>query len=169
MENKHLEDSPSSNRWNRFKRQVVSYISRAHEVIGSFFFQGKIATNANYPDMLELYAAAPQMAHLQAKHFLSTRWCPSTMGLAVREFTKQIDWAGRTNPLVPSLPRYNTIGFFLLDQVFLPKCRSLLKLRAGINNFVASVTPQILENTWRDIEYRLDILRATNSAHIEKY
>jgi hypothetical protein len=27
----------------------------------------------------------------------------------------------------------------------------------------------MLENTWCEIEYRLDILRATNGAHIEMY
>jgi hypothetical protein len=27
----------------------------------------------------------------------------------------------------------------------------------------------MLENTWREIQYRLDILRATNGAHIEVY
>jgi hypothetical protein len=32
---------------------------------------------------------------------------------------------------------------------------------------IETVTPQMLENTWRDIEYRLDILRATKGAHIE--
>jgi hypothetical protein len=30
MENKRLEDSPSSNSWNSFKRQVVSCIRKAH-------------------------------------------------------------------------------------------------------------------------------------------
>jgi hypothetical protein len=32
-----------------------------------------------------------------------------------------------------------------------------------------NVTPRMLENTWREIENRLDILRATNGAHIERY
>jgi hypothetical protein len=36
--------------------------------------------------------------------------------------------------------------------------------------FVAAierVTQQMLENTWREIEYGLDILRATKGAHVE--
>jgi hypothetical protein len=32
---------------------------------------------------------------------------------------------------------------------------------------IETVTPQMLENTWREIEYRLDILHATKGAHIE--
>jgi hypothetical protein len=85
-----------------------------------------------------------------------------------------MDWAGRTNPLAPLLPRYNPIGFFFFwgyvkDQVFRTKVGSVVKLSARINNAVASVTPQMLENTWCEIEYRLYILLATNSAHIETY
>jgi hypothetical protein len=36
-------------------------------------------------------------------------------------------------------------------------------------NFAAieTVTQKSLENTWRKIEYRLDILRATTGAHVE--
>jgi hypothetical protein len=32
---------------------------------------------------------------------------------------------------------------------------------------IETVTPQMLENTCREIEYRLDILRAMNGAHVE--
>jgi hypothetical protein len=32
---------------------------------------------------------------------------------------------------------------------------------------IETVTPQMLENTCREIEYRLDILRATKGAHVE--
>jgi hypothetical protein len=45
----------------------------------------------------------------------------------------------------------------------------MVKLRAGINIVVASMTPRMLENTWREIEYRLGILRATNGADIEMF
>jgi hypothetical protein len=84
-----------------------------------------------------------------------------------------MDWAGRINHLAPSLPRYYSTGFFLLGLCKGPgipfKFGSVVELRARINNAVASVTPQMLENTWRAIQYRLDILRATNDAHIEVY
>jgi hypothetical protein len=32
---------------------------------------------------------------------------------------------------------------------------------------IERVTPQMLENTWRKIEYRLDILSAMKGAHIK--
>jgi hypothetical protein len=32
---------------------------------------------------------------------------------------------------------------------------------------IETVTLQMLENTWREIEYRLDVLRAMKGAHVE--
>jgi len=32
-----------------------------------------------------------------------------------------------------------------------------------------TITEDMLENTWREIDYRLDVLRATNGAHVEVY
>jgi hypothetical protein len=40
-----------------------------------------------------------------------------------------------------------------------------LKLRIVAST--ETVTPQMLENTWRETEYRLDILRTTKVAHVE--
>ena len=34
---------------------------------------------------------------------------------------------------------------------------------------VAGLTEDMLENTWREIDYRLDVLRATKGAHVEVY
>jgi hypothetical protein len=44
---------------------------------------------------------------------------------------------------------------------------SLDELKLRIVSAIETVTPQMLENTWREIEYRLDILLATKGAHIE--
>lgn len=63
MKNKHLEDSPSSDGCNSFKRQVVSCIRRAREVIGPFV-QENTVNGVNYLDMLELsvsYTSFPQV------------------------------------------------------------------------------------------------------------
>jgi hypothetical protein len=81
-----------------------------------------------------------------------------------------MDWGGQNNHLAPSLPQYNPIGIFFLwiyikDQAFHPKVDSVVELRTRINNPVASMTPQMLKNTWCAIMYHLDILLA----HIEMY
>jgi hypothetical protein len=76
MENKHLEDSPSS---DSFKRQVVSCIRRVQEVIGPFFLYEKTMNSTDYLDMLELFAV-PQMAHIQANVFFQQDGAPPHWG-----------------------------------------------------------------------------------------
>jgi hypothetical protein len=44
---------------------------------------------------------------------------------------------------------------------------SLDELKVKIVAAIGTVTLQMLENTWREIEYRLDILRAMKGEHIE--
>jgi hypothetical protein len=104
---KYERDSPKLNVWCTFPR---------HEVSGPFFFQGKTIHITNYRDMLELLAV-PQMAHLGANVFFQQDGAAPHWGLTVRQTMNKtfpnIEWAGRTNPLAPSLPRYNRIGWFL--------------------------------------------------------
>jgi hypothetical protein len=42
-------------------------------------------------------------------------------------------------------------------------------LRQRIIEAVELITPHTLINTWQELEYRLDICRATTGAHIEMY
>jgi hypothetical protein len=42
-------------------------------------------------------------------------------------------------------------------------------LRQRIIEEAELITPQMLINTWQELEYRLDICRATTGAHIEVY
>jgi len=42
-------------------------------------------------------------------------------------------------------------------------------LKARITDTCATITEDMLENTWREIDYRLDVLRATKRAHVEVY
>jgi hypothetical protein len=44
---------------------------------------------------------------------------------------------------------------------------SLDELKLRIVAVIETVTPQMLENTWREIEYLLDILRGTKGVHVE--
>jgi hypothetical protein len=44
---------------------------------------------------------------------------------------------------------------------------SLEDLKLRIIAAIETGTPQMLENTWKETEYRLDNLRATIGAHIE--
>ena len=42
-------------------------------------------------------------------------------------------------------------------------------LKQRISNAIATIDEAMLQRTWQKIEYRLDVLRATNGAHIEVY
>ena len=42
-------------------------------------------------------------------------------------------------------------------------------LKARITEGFATITEDMLENTWREIDYRLDVLRATKGAHVAVY
>ena len=65
------------------------------------------------------------------------------------------------------------IDFFLWryvkDIVFSTPVPDITNLRSIITDVFATVTEDMLENTWREIDYRLDVLRATKGAHVEVY
>ena len=49
------------------------------------------------------------------------------------------------------------------------KFRDLADLRQRIIEAVELMTPHMLIDTWQELEYRLDICRATTDTHIEVY
>ena len=59
-------------------------------------------------------------------------------------------------------------GYFK-DKVFSKPVPDITNLEASITEAFATITEDILENTWREIDYRLDVLRATKGAHVEVY
>ena len=68
--------------------------------------------------------------------------------------------------------RDGPIGFFpvgLKDIVYPTKVRYVSDLQQQIIEALDTVTVDMLARTWLEIEYRLDILRATDSAHVEVY
>ena len=44
----------------------------------------------------------------------------------------------------------------------------ITNLKARITDAFATITEDMLENTWRETDYRLDVLRATKAAHVKK-
>jgi hypothetical protein len=54
-----------------------------------------------------------------------------------------------------------------MHVVYSRKVRDLADLRQRITEAVELITPHVLINTWQELEYRLDICRATTGAHIE--
>jgi hypothetical protein len=56
---------------------------------------------------------------------------------------------------------------YVKDVVYKTPVTSLDELKLRIVAAIETVTPQMLENTWRETEYHLDILCATKGAHVE--
>jgi len=84
-------------------------------------------------------------------------------------------WIGRDGPTTwpPRSPDIIPLDFFLRryvkDKVFSAPVPDITNLKARITDAFATITEDMLENTWREIGYRLDVLRATKGAHVEVY
>jgi hypothetical protein len=58
---------------------------------------------------------------------------------------------------------------FVEDIVYDEKVQNVNELRDRIVRAAECVTNEVLASKWRQTEYRLDVCRATNGAHIELY
>ena len=80
-------------------------------------------------------------------------------------------WIGRDGPTPTTIARYHPLDFFLWgyvkDKVFSTPVPDITNLKARKTDAFATVTEDMLENTWTEIDYRLDVLRVTKGAHIE--
>ena len=79
------------------------------------------------------------------------------------------------NPIAwpPRSPDITPLDFFLWgyvkDVVYRTKVKDISDLKERITAAVEAIDEEMLKRTWTEIEYRLDILRATNGAYIEIY
>jgi len=82
-------------------------------------------------------------------------------------------WIGRDGPTPwpPRSPDITPFGFCLWgcvkDKVFSTPIPDITNLKARITDAFATITEDMLENTWREIDYGLDVLRATKGAYVE--
>ena len=58
---------------------------------------------------------------------------------------------------------------YIKDVVYHTKVKSKNDLKERINAAVETIDEEMLKRTWTEIEYYLDVLHATNGAHIEIY
>ena len=58
---------------------------------------------------------------------------------------------------------------YVKDKVFSTPVPDITNLKSRITDAFATITEDMLENTWREIDYGLDVLRATKGAHVEVY
>ena len=58
---------------------------------------------------------------------------------------------------------------YVKDKVFSTPVPDITNLKARITDDFATITEYTLENMWREIDYRLAVLRTTKAAHVEVY
>ena len=145
------------------------------EVLRPFFFAEKTVNGITYLDLLK-NVVFPQIRHQHPYLLFQQDGAPAHWHLEVRntldeEFPQR--WIGRGGPIPwpPRSPDITPLDFFLWgyvkDKVYSNKVTNMEQLHERIRAAIETVTPQLLQATWREIEYRLDILRATRGAHIE--
>ena len=97
-----------------------------------------------------------------------TRWCTSTLeGSHVSQFLDAAfpnRWTGRDGPTPwpPRSPDITPLDFFLWgyvkDKVFSKPVPDITNFKARITDAFATITEDVLENTWRENDYRFDVL-----------
>jgi len=87
--------------------------------------------------------------------------------------SKQVDWERWSDSLATTIAGYHPLNFFLWryvkDKVFSTPVPDIINLKARITDTFATITEDMLENTWREIGYRLDVPHATKEAYVEVY
>lgn len=169
-ENPHVvreleRDSPKINVWCGLTHETV---------IGPFFFVENTINGNVYLDMLQNYAI-PQIPQ---GYVFQQDGAPPHYALHVTDHLNECfpqRWIGRGGPTAwpPRSPDLTPLDFFfwgyIKDIVYKTVVADLEDLRRRIVAACATVTPEMLRNTWQELEYRLDICRATRGAHIEVY
>ena len=82
---------------------------------------------------------------------------------------------GRGGPILwpPRSPDLSPLDFFLggyiKNVVYAETVRNIQHLQDRITSATETVTRDMIQKTWQEVEFRLDVSRATNGAHIEMY
>ena len=167
----YMEPNPCSSR-----RHSV-YCHDVREVQGEHKFLPRLQTFITRKLRgIQIYFFLP-LLKLVSKIFLQDG-APPHWGSHVRRFldaTLPKRWIGRDGPTPwpPRTPDITPLDLFLWGyvkgKVFSTPVPDITNLKAKITDALATVTEDMLENTWREIDYRLDVLRATTAAHVEVY
>jgi len=82
-------------------------------------------------------------------------------------------WIGRGGPIPWPLRSLDlsSLDFFLWGYikniVYAEKIRNIQYLQERITSVIETVTRDMIQKMWQEIEFRLDVSRATNVAHID--
>jgi hypothetical protein len=143
-------------------------------VVGPFFFAEQTVTSHSYLDMLQLYEV-PQLEQQGAEVIFQHNGAPPHYSVTVREFldvTFPQRWIGRGGwlPWPPRSPDLTPLDFYFwgyIKQCVYSVCiNNIDHLKTRITEAVHSVTPDVLHRVWKELEYRLNMCKATNRSQI---
>jgi len=84
-----------------------------------------------------------------------------------------VDWEKWSDTLATTIAGYHPLDFLLWgyvkDKDFSTPVPDIRNLKARITDAFVTITEHMLENTWRETDYRFDVLRATKGARVEVY
>lgn len=162
----HIRGSPKVNVWCALMH---------NKVIGPFFFAENTITGISYCDMIQEYLL-PQVEEMQPAILFQQDGAPPHWSNDVRQLLDTHfpgRWIGRGGPITwpPRSPDITPLDFFLWgyvkDRVYQTPVQDLVTLRERIVEAIQAVDVDMLQRVWMEMEYRLDILRATKGAHVE--
>ncbi|GBM06678.1 hypothetical protein AVEN_190892-1 [Araneus ventricosus] len=129
-------------------------------------------TSNIYLDMLQLYAVPqfPEGVIFQqdgalthygniAREFLDTTFPQRWIGRGA-----VMAWAQRSPDITPL--DFNLWGYEK-QHVYSERINDINHLKQRITNVIHSVTPDVLNRVWEELDYRLDVCSAANEAYIE--
>ncbi|PNF32015.1 hypothetical protein B7P43_G06576 [Cryptotermes secundus] len=161
----------------RHSPKVNVWCALMHDrVIGPFFFAEQTVTSVIYLDMLQ-NLAFPQIEALQPEITFQKDAPPHWSTIFGDALEKHFPgrWIGRGSQISwpPRSPDITPLDFFLWgyvkDIVYKTQVRDTDQLKTRLRDAITTVDVGMLSRTWQEIEYRLDILRATNGAHVQLY
>ncbi|PNF27356.1 hypothetical protein B7P43_G02428, partial [Cryptotermes secundus] len=129
-----------------------------------FSFQEQTINMNTYLDM-------PQLCEVSQIEHLQPHMVPEQDG-APPHWAR---WIDRDGPMSwpPRSPDTTPLDCFLWgytkSSVFRRPVNGLDDLKTRIRNAISATPADMLYRTWQELEYRLDVLRATKGAHIEVY
>ncbi|GBM15819.1 hypothetical protein AVEN_262966-1 [Araneus ventricosus] len=148
---------------------------------GPFSFSERSVTSNVYRDIIEVWLM-PQLHSVSTDYIFQQDGAPPHWSTEVRSFLNQHLpklWIGRSGDVDDVFcswplrsPDLTPCDFFLWgyvkDRVYVPPMpKTIEELKVCICNALASVTEQMLQNVWREMDYRLYVVRVTKGSHIE--
>ena len=173
--------------WGREKPKEIRQVERAspkvnvwcglmvNKIIGPFFLEDKNVNQQNFLQMLQS-KIVPELQERQPRVLFQLDGAPPHWGLRVRkalddEFPNR--WIGRDGPTPwpARSPDITPLDFFLWGyvktKVFKSEIKDIDDLKTKITEAVASVRPEMLVNTWKEVKSRLEMLAENGGRHVE--